>query len=408
MYKYFKELDKPNNYHIYLNNKYDNKDDIYHINNISINNIFINKEFNHDYKLLNSLINGMNINLPLNYMTYEEYELFYDFFNFRDDDDLSYYNDNSINIVDFIYQLDKYTKLANYLIDFFPEYKNEIIKAQQNLKNIVKEYNSKSQIIIEKNKTSIHTLPNAWFITLNGYLYNTGGSNGHKEGNLIYPFFYIIKKSLDNNQEVPNIENLKQIKNILNRGFVSQSEFQRYANLIDELPTIKTAEVELEEKKYQRIISLSIEEFKKIKKEDLPTPKRSYQRNILNLVVGHLSAEDSLYKSFIKLNNSDNKKEHIKKIADMTNLYIPDILVRYSGFHKIESQVNKTITTSSINKIDEFKDYLDKGWQLQLIPGIIYDEREDIIEEMNFNSYYIDQYLENKQKEYDGKILIKR
>ncbi|HPF83464.1 MAG TPA: hypothetical protein PLV83_04805 [Bacilli bacterium] len=125
-------------------------------------------------------------------------------------------------------------------------------------------------------------------------------------------------------------------------------------------------------------------------------------------MIGHLSAEDSLYKTFAKLNLSNQKIKNIKRIEELTNSYMPDILVRYSGFHKIESQLDKIITISSINEIDEFRGYIDKGWTLQLIPGIIYNQKEDEIIEMNFNSYYVNKYLEKKEKEYNGKNFNKK
>lgn len=410
MYKYFKELENPSDFNIYLKEVNSTKENYYYyVQNIPFNSINISKILNKNLEFIKMLTTGMNIKFPKTYMTYEEYISFYDFFTYRNEE-ADYYIDNyslNLNIIDFKNMLKTYSVLSNYLIEFFPEYKERITKIKQDVLKIAKEIDEKSTIVIEKPNNSKHTFPNAWFITPNGYLYNTGGKNGHKEGNLIYPFYHIIKQALYNNKIVPEYNNLQQIKCILKRGYVTQSDFNYYANLIDKLPTIKTPEVELEEEKYKKLLEMSEEEFLKIDYDDLPHPERSYQRNIITLVTGHLSAEESLYKSFTKFNSSNKKINHIKKIEELTNLYMPDILVRYSGFHKIESQLDKVITTSSINKIDGFKSYLDKGWTLQLIPGIIYDEKEDKIVEMNFNSYYIDKYLEKKQKEYTGKILIK-
>lgn len=410
MYKYFKELEDPNNFSIYLKKINYANETKYHIQKLTLDNININKTLNKDLELLKMLISGINIKFLKNYMTYEEQINYYNFFAYKNEE-ARYYLENhnlNLNITDFKDMLKTYSTLSNYLIDFFPEYKKTIIEIKQKLLKTIKEIDEKSTIIIEKVNNSKFVFPNAWFITPNGYLYNTGGENGHKEGNLIYPFHHIIKQALYNNKLVPENITLQKINSILKRGYVTQLEFDHYANLIDRLPTIKTPEIEIEEEKYKKLLKMNEEEILRISNEDLPCPKRSYQKNIINLVIGHLSAEESLYKSFAKLNFSKQKNKHIKEIEKLTNSYMPDILVRYSGFHKIESQLYKTITTASINKIDAFREYLNKGWTLHLVPGIIYDQKEDKIIETNFNSYYISEYLEKKQKEYDEKILIRK
>ena len=155
---------------------------------------------------------------------------------------------------------------------------------------------------------------------------------------------------------------------------------------------------------------LDVDDYMKIPYNELPDPKRSYQSNIIKLVVGHFAAEHDLYNSFRILNDSNNKSKNISNIESITDCYIADVLVRYSGFHKIESQIDKTICSSNLKSIDLFKDYLDKGWNLQLIPAIIYDRYLDEIIEVDFNSYYVEKYLDKKLNEYNGKgkILIKK
>ena len=88
---------------------------------------------------------------------------------------------------------------------------------------------------------------------------------------------------------------------------------------------------------------------------------------------------------------------------------LKDILIRFSGFHKIESTVDNTITTCSLNGITEFSEYLEKGWNLHIIPGIIYDKNLDKLVEVDFNEYFISKHLDNEIENYEGKgkILIK-
>ncbi|HPF83465.1 MAG TPA: hypothetical protein PLV83_04810 [Bacilli bacterium] len=283
MYKYFKELENPNDFYIYLKKiDYINKNE-YYIKNIPLDGINIDKVLIKELEFIRMLILGMNKKISKYNMTYEEYMRFYDFFTLRDEN-ANYYLDNhslNLNTTDLRHILQMYSILSNPLIDFFPEYKERISKIKQDILKIIKQIEEKSTIIIEKKAELKYILPNAWFITPYGYLYNTGGENGHKEGNLIYPFHNLIKQALYNNKLVPETNTLEKINSILKRGYVTQLEFDYYAHLIYRVPTIKTPEVELEEEKYKKILEMDEEEFLKIDYENLPCPERSYQKILL-------------------------------------------------------------------------------------------------------------------------------
>jgi hypothetical protein len=62
-----------------------------------------------------------------------------------------------------------------------------------------------------------------------------------------------------------------------------------------------------------------------------------------------------------------------------------------------------------MNGIKEFKLYLEKGWDLYIVPKIIYDKEKDDIFEMDFKSYFIDKYFDKELSEYNGKgrVLIR-
>ena len=83
------------------------------------------------------------------------------------------------------------------------------------------------------------------------------------------------------------------------------------------------------------------------------------------------------YFNYLK-NNSNNYEEEIDKISKMD---FPDFLVRCCGFHKVESQVNKTITTSLIDYEDAFSEYIDRGWMIEFIPPIVLNN--GVLEEYN-------------------------
>lgn len=59
--------------------------------------------------------------------------------------------------------------------------------------------------------------------------------------------------------------------------------------------------------------------------------------------------------------------------------------------------------------IQEFKEYLNHGWSLYIIPKIVYDATLDDVHEMNFSSYFIDCHFDKELSNYEGKgkILIR-
>lgn len=61
--------------------------------------------------------------------------------------------------------------------------------------------------------------------------------------------------------------------------------------------------------------------------------------------------------------------------------YDDDFLVRCCGFHKISSVLDKTITTSCINYEEEFKEYIEKGWHIDFIKPIVFNEYTKRLEE---------------------------
>ena len=77
----------------------------------------------------------------------------------------------------------------------------------------------------------------------------------------------------------------------------------------------------------------------------------------------------------------------------MTNNEVNDIFVRCCGFHKVESQLKKTITTSDVNYKDLFKEYIDKGWNVVFIPPIIIKRDLGVISELDMESPFVKKYM---------------
>lgn len=414
MYKYFSELDTPNDFKIYLKKRpFDIKSE-YRFSNVLLPEsiLFQYKKLFKRLDAIDKFIEITNEKKFQSCFTYEAYEALGYLLSFKEDTYHFIKRDKNKVVLT---SSDIYNLMINYLrpIDclkilypelkmFFEEIKEMIIKTKDDIKKI-------STIKISSvDKAYIYKSPNAWYITPKGFLYNTGSDDGHKMGNLVYPFNQIIEILLEQNSKISNMNLNEKINEIQERGFITKDEFSNYANLIYELPTIITPEIEHEIEKYNYITKLSKEEFDKIESQNFPSPYRSYQTNLITLVTGHLSAMSSLYESFSKLNVSNRKAEICNEILSISQNYLADILVRYCGFHKIESTIDKTITTSSLYGISLLKNYLDKGWNLNIVPGITYDKFLDEISEVDLNSYFIEKHLEEELSQYKGKgkILI--
>lgn len=241
--------------------------------------------------------------------------------------------------------------------------------------------------------------PNSWYITPNGYLYNSGGEESHKEGNLVYPYDK-VKKAINNEIDIiydfignpientlnnipytiPTGPSLEDIKQILNRGYITYGELIFYTNKIGYFPDGITKDDMM---------------------EDI-----SNQESLIKIVVGHMAAASSFYSAFTKLNATQNPIESLKTLKEVTANDLDDILVRFCGFHKISYQDKKTITTTSYEIESIFREYLNQGWNVELVPKIYYDKHDKEIKETNLDSGFITRYLDDKLEEYKGKGKI--
>jgi hypothetical protein len=421
MYQYFPEMEHLANFKTYLVDlEYRNRD--VRVKNISLKDEFFNK-YNDLFERINfidMLMEGFNDELErksVNYetLTYEEWLLLNDLAIEK----LERYSENKrlkekidIDIADLIEIVRAYGIYSDMLSKFFPNFKNYLADSTLILKKCEQELNDKLTIKIQPRANNIVEFiwPNAWYITPNGFLYNTNGKHGHKEGNLIYSS-YDIMDYLKNNKAIPNECYLDNINKILERRYITYDEFTMYCNLTYELPTVITPAIEQEIERLKKILELDSEEYDKLTTSlnfKWPKYRISYQPNLITLITGYYAAKTYFYKSFAKLNESDKKPELLEKILDLSQGCLEDILVRYSDFSKIET-CEKKITTSSMNGIKEFKLYLEKGWDLYIVPKIIYDKENDEIFEMNFKSYFIDKYFDKELSEYNGKgrVLIR-
>lgn len=422
MYEYFKELENLRDFKTYLvRNTSDRKQDIVRENIPFSDNLL--KELEKLFPKLNiidQMIDALNEDLVMNTLEYKasSYEKWINtngFFEFKNEQYFESHNDLNkkidLTFSDLQFILNNLIVSINYLVELYPKYKEFLLNTQKEIKMILNEIDTISTIILPPKEEGVTiNWPNSWYITPNGYLYNTG--LGHKRGNLKYSFYYEICDFLEHNQKVTDINNYSHISNILKRGYITSAEFQNYAHLIYKLPTIITPEIEYDINCCQNLLEMNEENYRKITSSinfRWPQIERSYQKNLITLITGHLAAETELYQSFMRMNNSSNKNDLIKQLKYLTRNDLGDVLVRFSRFHKIESIIDNTITTSSLNGIHEFSCYLKKGWNLHIISGIIYDKSIDKLSEVDFNSYFVRKHLDSELEKYEGKgkILIK-
>ena len=390
MYEYFYELDKPNDFSVSLLKCNYLEDEYYSVESsltldFWIKNVNLFTNLRKIDNLIELLFYEMmeNKNRLYYFDDYEKLSVIFDYFNKEEYEEMKKEKDNlQLKTSDLKIVLEYYKVCIEGLLEIYPDLSCFLTTTIKMIDDALKELDKKRFIQIPYNNSVMYTFPNAWYITPNGYLYNTG--SGHKQGNLSYPYEDILDR-LKNSQEVPLVDNRNKIRNILKRGYVEVVEFKNYANLEYEIPTVITTD-----------------------SSPLYQLRKSYQKNITTLVIGHLAAEESLYRSFFRMNSS-NYKQQLALYFSLNKIALDDVLVRYCGFHKISSVVDKTITTSSLNAIKNLKLYLDKGWTIDIIPGIVYDRVKDKVEDVNFNSYFVSDILNKSLNEYNGKgkILIK-
>lgn len=418
MVRYFKELENPNDYYLDLiNTRLYRKTDIdlevlpleffekYNHLFLKIENFDLLFEINHKRKKLylnsdidcsdiplewaySSFINGHGLedtNLSkngidkMNYLK-REYSKKYKGKNFGDDFEKYFmaiydqflYSDNGINC--------SKDCIFNYLSSakIMAKYQNKLSKDDEMLFDDALNYIRNYKIEIpHKNFEPIRIyLPNSWYITPYNHLYNTMGADGHKEANLIYPFYYSIIRD----DEVCNpYVLLEHAKRILEQGFIDKVAFDHYTNLIYDFSTIYPENyyhfTDLEKMRYRML------------------HKKTYNPRIVKLIAGIESAHAGLFSFFNHLKN--NSCDYYSDLDFIKQFNLDEILVRCCGFHKISSICDKTITTSCINYEKEFEEYIRKGWTIDFVKPIIlnlYTKRVEeysneflLIKKMHFN-----------------------
>lgn len=255
-------------------------------------------------------------------------------------------------IIDCLYNLNIYKTDSNNFIKIMQLFNNSLI-----------------DIAYKRKKIKEYKLPNIWYITSNGYLYNAKSS--FHEGSQFSYYYDEFKEKFINKKfnKENNDNNSKKI------------------NPFPELSNIKI----IEDNDYVRFIILDSHLHYK---DYIMFNKKSYDSKYLKVVIGMISIEQDFYNFLDRLNKlTNNPVEEFKKILKLTNDNYNDILIRCCGVSKITNSPDRTIVTSCIDYKYKFYEYIKKGWNISFIPPIIINESNGITEE----------YQESKKLKYDIK-----
>ena len=403
MIKYFKELENPNDNVLPL---YDFE--YLYSNKKNLLNFFIPISFYIKYQTLFELMKEINFfiksgnieakddDLHLKYLcddrpfieSYEssqdDYGFFIEFEKIQHDYPELEADLNSIILKPYITKslFRTYYDLFRAIYHLWPERQNNLKKYRLMFENALKDLEQYSSIKHTKKMHPIDVkLPNAWFITPYGDLYNTGEQGGHKETNLIYPYMGIAR-SIEAGKVNTGIKKdlLEKRQKILNDRRITQFDFSGYLNNCDDF------------------MSLHHE----------GNTRYAYEPRIVKTVLGVISAQAGLYNFFEKFQRHIKEQEsQLHELAKITRTSFGinefdfrDLLVRAAKFHKVESSLKKTITTSSLNVNQNFSEYLKRGWNIWVIPPIVIDQEKGIIKEIEFTSGFARKLIDKEVRQF--------
>ena len=365
MVKYFNELDDIDNFQIYTmhNNRFncDNKDislefykkyyEIFdYINNINrINELKLLKNTCNITDLKERCLKQLEIiNLISQKYQADSNMLYRLLMNGNYDDTM-----HLLSKIDKLGSLDlnKILVLYYYLIDIINPFNDKGILST--IKSALYDLNETNKQTIYGREINIINLPKYWYILPNFHelderLYNTVGINSHKEANLIYPYCLALSGILLNPRDF-----IDKIKDIEENG-VSLNDYMYYVGYgMDKLPN--------------PIDNNSI---------------KSYMQNNILVTSGSVMANGLLWEYFTNLKNKTN--DYSAALNMHRSVILDDFLVRFVGFSKVVLRADKKIiSTSNLAYQDEFREYIERGWNIDFTTPLAFNYSKNQIEEMD-------------------------
>lgn len=280
---------------------------------------------------------------------------------------------------DILEELEKYECIINYLncisLNFIKKFSN----IYEKIKLLINEIKVHKTIIYEINPLQQFKLPNSWYITPYGDLYNTFISEKSSSDptidstnlGVIERLFsdYVVSGHIVKKGE--NIEEHHK-KNLL---FLNEKEQQ----FLDERNEV----IRYGYVKSSRLLDFRFRDYQfPILKDDIFINGKdiTFDLNVRKIIIGFLGAKAILFKYLRNLDEYTNCNQ-FEKIYSYCSCNAQNFLVRCLGFHRICYE-DRTIITSSVNFEYELKEYIEKGWNIKQIPPIIIDKENKTIYEL--------------------------
>ncbi len=218
-----------------------------------------------------------------------------------------------------------------------------------------------------------HYLPNKWLLTSNGSLYNMK-TTAH-EGGFYYKYYnekiewFLNKEKTFAQIDNENLGKIKILPEFDDTSIIKKNGYIR-EQILDDL-----------------FHFIDYFEFN----------KRIYDSKMIMIAIGTIELHMDLI-NFLRILEieTDNPKENLREIMRIINNKYLDFLIRCCGVSKVSFLPKKTIITSRLTAKDDFKEYLDNGYDVCFVPPIIINHETKSVEELNMNSPIISRYIENE------------
>ena len=258
-----------------------------------------------------------------------------------------------------IENLEKFIFVWGEIVDWLYD-SGQLKKTYKEYINIMKTFNDALlEIYYKRRKIVDWSLPNVWFITSNGFLYNARATH-HAAGEVkdyVDEFnSKFLEEKLSFESHKTGIKKVDVFPDNTNSGLLHN---QGYVSFI-------TLDIMLHYIDYIRF------------------NYKIFDPKYITIVQGMLEVRHDYYKFLERLyRNTNNPIEELKKILELTANNYDDILIRCCGCSKVTSSPAKTIVTSRLDYEIEFKEYIENGWNISFFPPIVINEFKGIVEEYN-------------------------
>ena len=240
--------------------------------------------------------------------------------------------------------------MLKVLIKLYP--KNDYYKVIYNETMRVYDELRKTNCIVVSDPYIKIELPNSWYITRNGSLYNSMGKGGHKESNLEYPISDIQRGMFPCFFIDERNKYLEEYNTTKERGYITRDQYVKYLN-------------------WYGVCDSFIN-------------NRIYHKIIVDLVLGIIRAHVDLYEAFDKLEYSEKYEDELKKLFEMCNYQYDDLLVRFVGMSKVKASGLPFVCTTDTYEMD-FHEYTERGYSIDLVDPIIVEDGE--VKELSLDSH---------------------